>query len=75
MPKPLCGTVVSTKNTMMVPCMVIRLRYSSGVIMPPAAAVGHRLPNQDTLASGCTMWKRINSDSVIPMNTENSPRK
>ena len=67
--------MVSTKNTIMVPCMVIRLRYSSGVIMPPAAAVGHRLANQDTLASGFTMWKRINRDSVIPMKTENNPRK
>ena len=57
LPKPLCGTVVSTKKTMMVPCMVISERYSSGVITPPAAALGHRLAKNATLASGCTMWK------------------
>ena len=61
MPKPLCGTVVSTKNTMMVPCMVISERYSSGVIMPPAAAVGQSLANHGTAAFGLTMWKRISS--------------
>ena len=55
--------------------MVISDRYSSGVIMPPAAAVGQMCANQDTLASGLTMWKRINRDSDIPRNTENSPRK
>ena len=75
MPKPLCGTVVSTKKTMIVPCIVMSDRYSSGVMTPPAAAVGHSLANHDTDSLGCTMWKRISSDSAIPTKTENSPRK
>ena len=75
MPKPLCGTVVSTKNTMMVPCMVMSERYNSGVMMPPAAAAGHSVANHFTTALGLTMWKRISSESDIPRNTENSPRK
>ena len=75
MPNPLCGAVVSTKNTMMVPCMVISDRYSSGVITPPAAPVGQSFSNSATLASGNTMWNRISSERNMPRNTENSARK
>ena len=60
---------------MMVPCMVISDRYSSGVITPPAAAVGQSVANHVTGTLGLTMWKRISSDSDMPRNTENSPRK
>ena len=60
---------------MMVPCMVISDRYNSGVITPPAAAVGQSFANHGTATFGFTMWYRISSESVIPTNTENSPRK
>src|SRR4051794_2666339 len=75
LPQPLCGTVVSTKNTMMVPCMVISERYSSGVMTPPCAAFGQRVANHETEAFGFTIWKRISKDSAIPTKTENRPRK
>src|SRR5208283_650968 len=37
LPKAAKGAVVSTKKTMIVPCMVINCRYYSGVIPPPGA--------------------------------------
>ncbi len=41
---------------MMVPCMVISERYSSGVMTPPAADVGHTYFIHATAALGLTMW-------------------
>ncbi len=61
LPKPLCGAVVSTKNTIMVPCMVTSARYCSGVITPPLM--------NGKCAPGQTRWKRISTDSTIPMQT------
>src|SRR5262249_18465586 len=66
---PLCGAVVSTKNTMMVPCMVISERYNSGVITPPAAPAGKIFSSHEACAVGQTRCHRISSDNAIPTST------
>jgi len=50
---------------MMVPCMVSRLRYVSGWIVPISG----------NTADGQIKWMRINSDKNIPTNTAVSARK
>src|SRR5216683_2874361 len=66
LPNAAKGAVVSTKKTMMVPCMVISCKYSSGVITPPGAPLfeSNCRPGMATLFHA--RWKRINQESTIP---------
>ncbi len=67
MPKAPCGAVVSTKKTMIVPCIVTSARYCSGVMMPPRT--------NGKCAAGHTRWKRIRSERTMPIVTAASARK
>src|SRR6266852_2092805 len=62
LPKAAKGAGVSTKKTMMVPCMVINCRYSSGVITPPGAPLfeSNCRPGMATLFQ--PRWKRISQE-------------
>src|SRR5712692_7394314 len=50
-------------KTMMVPCMVISIRYFSGVKSPP---------NSGTFMAGHARWMRMYTDKPMATNTENS---
>ncbi len=60
MPKPDCGAVVSTMNTMIVPCMVTSARYCSGRIAPPKPGIA---------AFGQARWARKSQERTIPTVT------
>ena len=47
----------------MVPCMVIRARYCSPVMMSSL---------KGSLASGQARWNRISTERYMPMNTDTS---
>src|SRR5574341_1533659 len=56
---------------MMVPCMVMSARYSSGVITPPAAPCGNIRSSSGIFNVGEARCVRISRDSVIPTRVEN----
>ena len=61
MPKPPCGAVVSTKKTMIVPCIVTSERYCSCVINPP--------DTNGRCMLGHTRCSRISTESTMPTST------
>ena len=51
---------MSTKKTMMVPCIVTRARYCSGVMT---------WPHRGILCEGHASWKRMSNDRNMPTKT------
>jgi hypothetical protein len=59
LPKPDCGATVSTKKSMIVPCIVTRARYSSGR-MRPWSGKRH---------AGYVRCRRMRSERMVPRMT------
>ena len=72
MPKPPCGAVVSTKKTIIVPCIVTSDRYNSGEITPPGAPSPKSLPRSGHACSGQVIFILIMTDMSMPRTTEKS---
>src|SRR5258708_14670524 len=69
LPKAAKGAVVSTKKTMIVPCMVISCRQYSGVITLPGAPLLERKCKPGTAKFVQARWMRISQESTIPTTT------